>query len=247
VSSDTITIPRRFNGPPDSANGGYVCGMLAQFVEGPVAVRLKAPPPLDTALHVERTIDGALLRDGDTLVAEARASSIDIEVPQAPSYSAAEAAAAKYRGFEIRVFSDCFVCGPDRAAGDGLRIFAGDVAGSGLVASPWTPHDSLTESSGLPDASGSPDASGLIPPEIIWAALDCPSAFTFPQVPGVSVLGEFAVNVEGEVHAGEPHLISAWFIGQQGRKRYAGSALFTAAGERRAIAKATWIELPPPV
>ena len=240
MASDTITIPRRFNGPPDSANGGYVCGKLAQFVQGPVAVRLKAPPPLDTELRIERTEDGALLRDGGTIVAEARATTIDIEVPQAPSYATAVAAAVKYRGFEIRVYSDCFVCGPDRPHGDGLRIFAGDVADSGLVASPWTPHDSLADSSGLPDASG------LIPPEIIWAALDCPGAFTFPQVPGVSVLGELAVNIEGEVHAGEPHLISAWFIGQEGRKRYAGSALYTAAGERRAIAKATWIELPPP-
>jgi hypothetical protein len=30
----TIRIDRRFRGPPESGNGGYVCGCLAQFVVG---------------------------------------------------------------------------------------------------------------------------------------------------------------------------------------------------------------------
>ena len=28
----TMTIPRRFRGPPNSGNGGYVCGMLARQI-----------------------------------------------------------------------------------------------------------------------------------------------------------------------------------------------------------------------
>ena len=31
--SDTVTIASRFNGPADSGNGGYSCGLLAAFIE----------------------------------------------------------------------------------------------------------------------------------------------------------------------------------------------------------------------
>ena len=49
-----VLIPRRFNGPPASANGGYTCGLIARYVGGPAAVSLRSPPPLDTALALTR-------------------------------------------------------------------------------------------------------------------------------------------------------------------------------------------------
>ena len=36
-----LIIERRFNGPPDSGNGGYVCGLLATAVNREVKVRLR--------------------------------------------------------------------------------------------------------------------------------------------------------------------------------------------------------------
>ena len=45
--AETFTIARRFRGPSQSGNGGYVCGRLARHVAGPALVRLRAPPPLD--------------------------------------------------------------------------------------------------------------------------------------------------------------------------------------------------------
>ncbi len=48
----TLTIAKRFHGPPASGNGGYVCGRLARFIPGPAVVRLKAPPPLERPLTV---------------------------------------------------------------------------------------------------------------------------------------------------------------------------------------------------
>ena len=125
------------------------------------------------------------------------------------------------------------VGGPGRAPGGGLGIVVGDGSEKNIVASPWPPDVSLA------------DDAGRITSEFIWAALDCPGAFTFPQVAGMSVLGELAVAIEGVVCAGEPHVVTAWFIGKEGRNRYAGSALYTADGKRLAIAKATWIELAP--
>ena len=39
--TEVLTIPRRFNGPPRSGNGGYVCGRLASYLDGPASVRLR--------------------------------------------------------------------------------------------------------------------------------------------------------------------------------------------------------------
>ena len=41
--STQVTIPARYNGPPDSGNGGYSCGVLAAFIDGPARVRLHSP------------------------------------------------------------------------------------------------------------------------------------------------------------------------------------------------------------
>ena len=38
-----IVIGRQFCGPPNSGNGGYVCGVLADGLEGPVTAVLRAP------------------------------------------------------------------------------------------------------------------------------------------------------------------------------------------------------------
>lgn len=58
--TDSLVIPARFCGPPGTGNGGYVCGRIAAYVDGPVTVTLRRPPPLATPMTVER--------DGDSLV-----------------------------------------------------------------------------------------------------------------------------------------------------------------------------------
>ena len=56
-----IQIGRQFRGPPNSGNGGYVCGVLAKGLDGPVTAMLRAPPPLDVDLHLD-------VRDGATVL-----------------------------------------------------------------------------------------------------------------------------------------------------------------------------------
>src|SRR5438552_14612416 len=46
VSMRSVVIERRFCGPPNSANGGYVCGLLAAHIDGNAEITLLAPPPL---------------------------------------------------------------------------------------------------------------------------------------------------------------------------------------------------------
>jgi hypothetical protein len=37
--TDTFVIARRFCGPPDSGNGGYACGRIAEHLDGPARSR----------------------------------------------------------------------------------------------------------------------------------------------------------------------------------------------------------------
>ena len=242
---ETIVIPSRFNGPPDSGNGGYSCGLVARALGGgPAEVMLKAPPPLDRALAVEREDGVVRVRDGEILVAEGRRAQVDLDVPPL-SVTREEAAAAEGRGPFVdpaaHPFPSCFVCGPTREPGDGLRIFAGPVEGvaadaTPIFAAPWTPSPSLA----------GPD--GVLPDEVVWAALDCPTSGPVandPERPGFLpiVLGRLAARVDRPVVAGQPHLVLAWELSVEGRKREAAAALYTEAGELCAVSRALWIEL----
>ena len=240
--TESLTIDPRFNGPPDSGNGGYTCGRLARFVDGPAEVTLRVPPPIGRPLEVERDDDGgAVLRDGETLVAEARPTEVAADVPAPVDIpEAAEAAVdSPFLEAETHPFPTCFVCGPKRTPGDGLRIFAGPVAQRDVFAAPWTPD---------PDLAGE---DGTLPSEIVWAALDCPTSIPVANDPGVGefrpiVLARLAVRIVGPVHAGRPHTIVSWPIAFDGRKRHAGAALHSEDGELLAVSRALWIELRPP-
>ena len=56
-------------------------------------------------------------------------------------------------------------------------------------------------------------------------------------------LGELSARLDGDVVVGERCVVVAWPIGIDGRKRYAGTAVYSGSGARVATAKATWIEL----
>jgi hypothetical protein len=242
--AETLTIEPRFNGPPDSGNGGYACGRLARFVDGPAAeVTLRLPPPIGRPLDAERDGDsgGAILRDGDAVVAEARPADIPAEAP-APADHTEAARAADHSPFLDAVhhpFPTCFVCGPKREPGDGLRIFAAPLAERDVFAAPWAPDPELA------------NADGVLPTELVWAALDCPTSAPVAndwQAEGgflPIVLARFATRILAPVEAGREHTIVSWRIAVDGRKRHAGAALHSEGGELLAVARALWIELKP--
>ena len=220
----TIVIPRRFCGPAESGNGGYVCGRLAAFVDAPaVEVTLRQPPPLEEPLLVVRQHDRVLLLDEDLLVAEAAAADLGLATRPAVSWDDAVAASSGYVGFQEHAFPECFVCGPAREPGDGLRIFAGPVAGAeGVVAAPWIARE--------------------VALEIIWAAIDCPGAFAVGfSARGETVLGRMTARIVRLPAEGERCVSIGWPIGEDGRKLYAGTALFSETGELLALARQTWI------
>ncbi len=234
---ETIRIDSRFHGPPHSGNGGYSCGLIARHIDGPAAVRLRVPPPLETDMELRSEGDGLLLYHENQLVASARPAKVDIAVPESPGFAAAELASQRYRGFESHFYPGCFVCGPERQHGDGLRIFAGPVSTQGrqqaLVAAAWVPDESLA------------DENGILAPEFIWAALDCPGAYSFPEPEkGAILLGELAVDIRETVRAGEKCVLTGWEIDRSGRKHFTGTALFGESGRCCAVGYATWFEVP---
>ena len=86
---EQVLIPARFNGPPTSGNGGYSCGLVARFIDGPARVRLHSPPPLDEPLDLRVLDEGAVeLTQGDTLVASGWPATLSLEIPAAPSLEA---------------------------------------------------------------------------------------------------------------------------------------------------------------
>lgn len=235
----TIFISRKYCGPPDSGNGGYTCGLLAAALEGPSEVTLRMPIPIERVMHVE-FLDPkhAHLKSGDDLVAEGARQDIVLgaATPTA-DFAEAQKAAEQSPAFANHPFPTCFVCGPQRAAGDGLRIFPGPVAGGGaefqhVFAAPWVPDASLA------------DKSGTIPDEIVWAALDCPTGFAggFPYE-GKLVTGRLGAKLLAPVHAGEKCVLLSWRLGVDGRKHHAAAVLLGESGEVHAQARATWVKL----
>lgn len=231
---EQVVIDRRFRGPPDSGHGGYVCGVVAALIGGTAEVTLRRPPPLGQPLDVERLDEGGVaLRDGETVIAEGVPASVEVDVPEPVSLRDADAASKSYVGFRQHTFPSCFGCGPQRAEGDGLRIFPGWVEGRKIVAAPWTPHASLA------------DTDGSVRLEIVWASLDCPGAFAlFEELPEeLILLGRLAAKPLAPVRGGEPCVVIGWPMGREGRKLYSGTAVFSASGEPRAVARATWVRL----
>ncbi len=228
-----IVIGSRFNGPPGSANGGYACGLVARLLGGgTVEVRLRRPPPLEQPLRW----DGSALHDGDELVAAGEPlppadAGPPADLPEPVDVDAARAAAAGFPGLHRHPYPTCFGCGPDRAEGDGLRISPGPVAGRDVVASVWTPHPSVT-------------VDGEVPLEVAWAALDCTGGWAgLGDVEGRFVLGTMRGSVTARPAPGEPHVVTGWQHGLEGRKLLCSSSLRTAAGDLLGWSQQTWIRI----
>jgi hypothetical protein len=239
--SDALVIERRFRGPPDSANGGYACGVVGELLDPGdrwVESTLRVPPPLDHELEGTLRDDGtACLFDGENLVAEARfaAEEPQLEVPALPTWEQAEEAGRNSPWRGKHPFPMCFTCGSERTPPDGLHLETGPVGDRGILADAWIPH---------PDLAG---ADGEVDRRIVWAALDCPSGngVIWFQTPAATVLlGRLTARLIEPVHAGERYFSLGWPAGHDGRKHWGGAALVhEPTGTLVGIAQGLWIEL----
>ena len=224
-----VLIPGRYNGPPTSGNGGWVSGLVASHTpvtaDAPaVSVRLRLPPPLDRELTLD-VGEPTVLRDGEDVIATATAASTPAGPLPAPvTFDEARAAEAHGITAEEHPFPTCYGCGP--AHPTGLRIRSGPVPGTTTYAATWLPRESSASE--------------------VWAALDCPGgkAAGFPAT--LMVLGTMTARILTPPVVGQEHVVLSWSRGDDGRKRHAASALFTADGRLLARADQTWVAIDPP-
>lgn len=238
LDNQTATHPARvasrFCGPPGSGNGGYTVAMIGKRLGPEVEVTLKRPIPVDQTMQVVADPAGvAALLHADTEIASARVAELDLEVPEAISFSEAAAARANYPGYRAHPFPNCYVCGTNRCCGDGMCLFTGTV-GDGMVASSWVPTAEFV------------NEEGIVAPEFIGAALDCPGAWALIQrysIEGPIVLGRMTYRLDKPIYAGERCVVMGWAQGRERRKALCGTAIYDTDGNVCASAAATWIQI----
>lgn len=227
MGDDVLVIGRRFNGPPDSGNGGYVSGRLGRLFDVAAEVTLRAAVPLEKPLTLARAGGTVALRDGDEVVAEVTAKPLVLDVPVSPvDFAAAEKLSALGGSGADSPYNTCFVCGRGRR--DGLRVFCSPVEGAGGIhAGAWVPDASLE------------GARGKVAPEFLWGALDCPGGSAACEAEALT--GRMHGIADADLPIGEKCIVLAWPVGAEGRKRYAGTAVLDSQGRVRAKALSTWI------
>ena len=253
---ESIVIPARFRGPPESGNGGYVAGTIAECFSqkqdahaadtaNAIEVTLRAPTPLDRPMSIFRNEASSLqVILGETLIADATRTELTLEVPEPPTFAAALAAAPKSPSF-IRNINPlmqdgtgfhpiCFCCGADvdEKGGEeaGLHVYAAPVDGFDGVAAAWHPPATFA------------DSDGNLPERIIWAALDCPGQFAYLAA-GIrtGMLGRITGRMIKKPVQDQDFVVIGWCLDIERSKHFAGTALFDAAGDLCGYTKQVWI------
>lgn len=229
-----VIVDPRFCGPAGYGNGGYCCGMFASVVDGPAEVMLRAPIRLGEPYGIVREGDGASVTDAAGSLAatvEAVGPLDDLELPARPEAGAARTAAegSPFRT-DAHPYPGCFVCGPDHP--DGLQIQVGPIPGSAAAAAAFVPDGSLPA-----------QEDGALRPELVWAALDCPSYAPSMWSDEPVLLGRLTAELLAPVPIGEEVVAVAWETGREGRKLHSASALIDTGGKLLARARALWIRV----
>lgn len=242
MNTEHVMVPDRFRGPPRSGNGGYAGGVFAALLQAPertpVEVTLRAPVPLDTPMTVTRNDNGVDIFLADQLIAEVRqAASLELRMPNPPGFEDALSRRPESLSLQVREGSPfpggrgmhpiCFCCGADHP--DGLNVFAARMD-ENQVAAAWT-TDQRWE-----------DETGSIPPAYLWTALDCPGQVAY-AVEGIrtGLLGRITANIYCPAPAGEDYVVTAWRERIEGKKHFAGTAIFDRTGTLIASALSIWI------
>ncbi|OGN88609.1 MAG: hypothetical protein A2Z74_02690 [Chloroflexi bacterium RBG_13_46_9] len=117
-----------------------------------------------------------------------------------------------------------------------MRIFPGLIEARSIVAAPWVPDASLAE------------GSSSVRTEFLWATLDCAGAIAlvtlvwrlFPSKYWVT--GELSARIDGSITPGEKCVVIGWPLQIDGRKCFAGSAVFSESGHPVAVGRSIWFQ-----
>ncbi len=246
VADDSrLRIPARFCGPPGSANGGYVAGLLAAQIiasrsgrrrrgaSEPLQVTLRQPPPLDTSMTL-RVADGhATVGFGGALIAEAEPGRFGSDLVEPVSVASATAAMTRFAGAARHPFPRCFVCGTARPVPDGLGLRPGRLEERpDSVATVWAAGPSVA-------------GQDTVPLALVWAALDCPGGWSADIVGRPMVLGRITALVEAVPQVGDTCVIVGRLLGHAGRKTFTACAAYDPDGRVLGRAEAVWFAVDP--
>jgi hypothetical protein len=157
------------------------------------------------------------------LVADAAPVDVDGEPIEPVPFARAQAVSATYPGFVSHPFPTCFVCGPEREPGDGMRLFTGRLE-NGDTATPWVvPHD--------------------VSEAMVWASLDCPGGWSVGIEARPYVLGRMATHVDAIPIAGTACVVMGRLLESVGRKAQVAAVLYGPTGTALAWSRATWIAI----
>ena len=227
-------IDAQFNGPNNSGNGGYVCGMIATQLSGSAGARtvmLRKPPPLELPLNWDRGGDFVKLIEppGTVIGSAVPGEFVDGPLP-CPPPELAQRGMDNYPGYHRHPFDRCFTCGTDRKPGDGLRIFTGPIDDS-TVAAPWAPH---------PNFAGT---DGRLSVPVMWATLDCPGGWAADFNKQAIVLGRMTAEVFRVPLVDESCIAVGGLQRVEGRKFFTNTALYAVEGELLGRAEQVWIAI----
>jgi hypothetical protein len=231
--SDEVQIHRRFRGPPTSGNGGYVAGLVAEWIDGPAEVDLLAPIPLEVPLHRRRDDAEVMLFDATANSARGRPldDPLDFEVPGPPTEDELEAAAMGFPGPGGHPIPGCFVCGTERGPGDGLCIYPGESPHRDVAVAEWIAAEEFA------------GEDGHIQERYLWAVLDCPSYFGLCEPRPLALLARISARIDRPVSPGERLCVTGWELSREGRKHHAATVIHNEAGEVVALSRALWVEI----
>jgi hypothetical protein len=244
---NTVIIPERFKGPPQSGNGGYVSGAFAAFLP-PIPNRcpeitLRSPIPLDTLMQIEPLNDQETgevrVMHEQTLIAECRMIASPFEtlaIPPCPDPRRIQAALPHSLAFKQNInpllpnqqgfHPICFCCGAEHETG--LRVFPAPLE-EGHVGALWATEDAW-------------GVRGKMPEAFLWTALDCPAQFAYMnQSIKTGLMGRMTAEILSVPAAGQTLIVSAWTIAIEGKKHFAGSAIFDLDQTLLARAITVWI------
>ncbi len=235
MTTSPLLVPARFNGPPGSGNGGYVAGLLAarRDPDGAATVTLREPPPLEVPMVVLTEGGVTTASFGGAVIATAEPGEPASDpVGPVPFEDAAEAE-GRYAGLTAHPFPTCYVCGPERPAGDGMGLRPGPVGGDGdrRVATTWVPGA---------DQGGS---DGPVATAFVWAALDCPGGWSSDIVARPMVLGRMTAAVHARPEVGDRCVVVGRVLRVDGRKTFTATTAYDGDGRVLGTAEATWIAL----
>lgn len=243
TEGQAFSIEWRFRGPRSgtthTAQGGYFSGRVSAVVPHAHTFILEKAIPLEKVLVVRVDGAGAVVSDGEDVVARLTGDKPVGPPPGPVSLRDAVEASRRFEGARHSA-PECFACG-FRQEGDGLRIYPGSIPdryahGGRVLAAGWQPHPAFLNS------------AGRLREEFVWAALDCPAAWAVP--PGDGKTGTLRGEIFGPIDGHQPLIVMGWYLPavsprEGSRSRQAGSAIFDQDGGLLALGAQTWVLDPP--